>query len=55
VVKLGEGRSGSLRDGLSQALGDPTVEPASGCPKATGWWMRREMNWRFGGRDRSAL
>ena len=26
VVKLGEGRSGSLRDGLSPALGDPTVE-----------------------------
>jgi signal transduction histidine kinase len=31
VVELGESRSGSLRDGLSQALGDPTLE--------VGYWL----------------
>ena len=33
VVKLGEGRSGSLRDGLSQALGDPTLEVGQWLPE----------------------
>jgi signal transduction histidine kinase len=31
VVELGEGRSGTLRDGLSRALGDPTLE--------LGYWL----------------
>ena len=44
VVELGESRSGTLRDGLARALGDPTLEVAYWAP-ATGSYVDAAGRW----------
>ena len=51
VVELGGARSGSLRDSLARALGDPTLEVGYWSPEARGFV---DADWAPAGRFRAS-